>query len=81
MKTKSLADFIDKKSKELLEPFPGEYLTLAQENLVCPLCGWKHDPDDLSLRKQQHGLVKCSDCGEAFEFEAVRKTVYSTSIP
>lgn len=81
MKTKSLADFIEKKSLELKEPFPGEFHTLAQANLVCPFCGWNHDPEDLSIKRQAHGLVKCSDCGEAFEFEAVRKTVYSTSPP
>jgi hypothetical protein len=79
MKAKCLADFVEAKSKELKA---NEIDTLAKENLVCPFCGWQHDPDDLSLRKgTSSGLIKCSDCGEAFEFEVVRVVAYTTFVP
>lgn len=78
MKTKSLADYVDEKIEAVSE---SEHETFAQDDLVCPFCGWKHDAESLNIKKQHDGLVKCSDCGEAFEFEVVVKKVYTTFVP
>ena len=78
VKTKSLADFVDKKVQEIISRDPD---TLAQEDVVCPFCKWRHDPEDLRLGKRSSGMVKCSDCGEGFEYEALRKVVFTTFVP
>lgn len=78
LKTKSLADFIDRKTEESNE---NEFETFAQEDLICPFCGFSHDAEDLNIKKQQDGLVKCADCGEAFEYEVVVLKAYTTFVP
>lgn len=52
--------------------------TSNQEKLICPFCGVEHDPDDFQLGRKSKGTLKCGSCGEAFEFEAIRKTTYNT---
>ena len=74
MKAKSLADFIDK----ACDPGPDEHDTFAQDNLKCPFCGHTHEPEDLNIKKQTQGTIKCSSCGEAFSFEVVKKVTYTT---
>jgi len=78
MKKNALADYVDRKLQELREK-KGEHDTFAKENLVCPFCGHEHDPEDVGVLKQSSGLVKCGNCGEAFEFEAFTKKVYTTT--
>lgn len=78
MKKKSLADFIDRKVEEAEE---SEHPTFAQDQVVCPFCGWQHEPEELSIKKQHDGLAKCSECGEAFEYEVVVRKAYTTFVP
>lgn len=56
----------------------GEIDTFAKDDLVCPFCGWQHDPDDLGVRKKSSGFIRCVDCGETFSFESTKKVVYTT---
>lgn len=75
MKSKSLADFVDKKAEKAPS---SEFDTLAKVFLKCPHCGWDHDPEDLKLGKRSSGLVKCGDCGEGFSYEMFVRKFYST---
>lgn len=76
MKTKSLADYVEEKIRTV-----NDHDTIATEEPTCPFCGFVHDGDGLDLSKKSGGLLKCLDCGEAFEFEVVRKIAYTTFIP
>lgn len=78
-KAKTLSDFLDEKIQEKEKAKEKQIDTFAKEELICPYCGWSHDPEIVG--KKQSGLVKCGDCGEAFEFEATKRVVYSTSVP
>lgn len=76
VKSKSLADFLDQKIEEAATPSP--FTTIAQPDLVCPHCGWRHEAEDFGLSKQSTGTVKCSDCGQGFGYEMRVTRTYST---
>lgn len=73
---KSLVDMVEEKLRER-----NEHDTLGKDQPICPFCGHEHDAEGLDLSKKSRGLLKCLDCGEAFEFEVIRKVVYTTFEP
>jgi len=52
--------------------------SFAKDLLVCPFCGWEHDPVDMGLGRKSYGYVRCHECGETFSFETTQKIVYTT---
>lgn len=50
----------------------------AEDNLVCPHCGYTHDTDAMDLNLRTSGQFKCLDCGEAFNYDTHQQVTYTT---
>lgn len=46
------------------------------DNIVCPFCGYEHDPTDFGGRPGSHS---CDECQKPFRYEADYSVTYSTS--
>jgi transposase-like protein len=69
-----------KKKKEKEKNKKRELFQRAEDNLVCPHCGYSHDVDEMDLNLRSSGEFKCLDCGEGFSYDTHQKVTYTTWI-